>query len=203
MAGNKPTNDSPIQLRITPKAQWPLQRFITSDEVRFPIAGDNPLLLSSSSNNASSRAENRATRKQSTGSDGGYGGGYSPNSQLISANSPSSYSSSLSYMTPPSSLTAATAAQNDWIKQIEINTHIGPHRRLFMGPQFVFKTFNSNLTTTMLNPTSSSVIGDAENPIIDLSGDIELNSLDLSAGSKILHFLASQFLMFSHKEKLN
>ena len=41
----------------------------------------------------------------------------------------------------------------------------------------------------MLNPTSSSVIGDAENPIIDLSGDIELNSLDLSAGSKILNFL--------------
>ncbi len=45
----------------------------------------------------------------------------------------------------------------EWIKMIDVNTHMGPHRRLFMGPQFVFKTFNSNLTTTKLNAASSSV----------------------------------------------
>ena len=42
--GNKPTNDSPILLKITPKAQWPLQRLITSDEIRYPIQPDNPLV---------------------------------------------------------------------------------------------------------------------------------------------------------------
>ncbi|KAK6626431.1 hypothetical protein RUM44_008904 [Polyplax serrata] len=29
-----------------------------------------------------------------------------------------------------------------WLSQVEIVTHTGPHRRLWMGPQFVFKTFN-------------------------------------------------------------
>ncbi len=67
---------------------------------------------------------------------------------------------------------------DEWIKQIDVSTHIGPHRRLFMGPQFVFKTFNSNLTTTKLTSNSSSVISDVETPIIDLSGDIELNTLE-------------------------
>ncbi len=52
-----------------------------------------------------------------------------------------------------------------------------------MGPQFVFKTFNSNLTTTKLTSTSSSVISAVETPIIDLSGDIELNTLDLTSNS--------------------
>jgi len=27
-----------------------------------------------------------------------------------------------------------------WLSQVEITTHVGPHRRLWMGPQFCFKT---------------------------------------------------------------
>ena len=27
-----------------------------------------------------------------------------------------------------------------WLSQVEIITHFGPHRRLWMGPQFCFKT---------------------------------------------------------------
>lgn len=30
-----------------------------------------------------------------------------------------------------------------WLAQVEITTHAGPHRRLWMGPQFVFKTYNT------------------------------------------------------------
>lgn len=30
-----------------------------------------------------------------------------------------------------------------WLSQVEIVTHAGPHRRLWMGPQFVFKTYNA------------------------------------------------------------
>ncbi|CRK91183.1 CLUMA_CG004867, isoform A [Clunio marinus] len=30
-----------------------------------------------------------------------------------------------------------------WLSQVEIMTHAGPHRRLWMGPQFMFKTYNT------------------------------------------------------------
>lgn len=32
---------------------------------------------------------------------------------------------------------------DSWLSQVEIVTHAGPHRRLWMGPQFVFKTYNT------------------------------------------------------------
>lgn len=31
----------------------------------------------------------------------------------------------------------------NWVSQVEIMTHDGPHRRLWMGPQFTFKTYNT------------------------------------------------------------
>lgn len=31
-----------------------------------------------------------------------------------------------------------------WLSQVEIVTHAGPHRRLWMGPQFTFKTYHAN-----------------------------------------------------------
>lgn len=31
-----------------------------------------------------------------------------------------------------------------WLSQVEIVTHAGPHRRLWMGPQFTFKTYTTN-----------------------------------------------------------
>lgn len=30
-----------------------------------------------------------------------------------------------------------------WLSQVEIVTSSGPHRRLWMGPQFIFKTYNT------------------------------------------------------------
>ena len=32
-------------------------------------------------------------------------------------------------------------SEDQWLSQVEILTHVGPHRRLWMGPQFCFKTF--------------------------------------------------------------
>ncbi len=29
--------------------------------------------------------------------------------------------------------------EEKWLSQVEIVTHIGPHRRIWMGPQFIFK----------------------------------------------------------------
>lgn len=32
---------------------------------------------------------------------------------------------------------------DQWLSRVEIITHAGPHRRLWMGPQFIFKTYNT------------------------------------------------------------
>ena len=139
--GNKPTNDSPIQLKITAKAQWPLQRFVSSDELRYPLQPDNPLLFNGSNNYINKKLSNNYSSESTTPT-------YNGNSSNHNYNPDSS-----SLFTTASNSTV----KEEWIKMIDVNTHMGPHRRLFMGPQFVFKTFNSNLTTTKLNATSSSV----------------------------------------------
>ncbi|VVC41024.1 Hypothetical protein CINCED_3A011279 [Cinara cedri] len=46
-----------------------------------------------------------------------------------------------------------------WLSQVEISTHAGPHRRLWMGPQFVFKTCNSSLGRS----DSDTQLGEIEN----------------------------------------
>jgi hypothetical protein len=180
-SGSRPSNDSPVYLRLTPKAQWPLQRFISSEEVKYPIQADNPLLL----NGFSTQTHHGLQRKPSNVNPQNHEAGlfqlnsYSPNSGMSSMSS-----TTASYTTAPSSLShqqyeSGNKNSKEWMKQIEVSSHIGPHRRLFMGPQFVFKTFNSSITTTMLNAGSSAVIGDGNNtPIIDLSDDIELNTLE-------------------------
>lgn len=33
--------------------------------------------------------------------------------------------------------------EDRWLSQVEIVTSSGPHRRLWMGPQFIFKTYNT------------------------------------------------------------
>ncbi|XP_077865334.1 BCAS3 microtubule associated cell migration factor-like [Saccoglossus kowalevskii] len=46
----------------------------------------------------------------------------------------------------------------DWLPEVEMVTHAGPHRRLWMGPQFQFKTFNSPVSTTVLSSQSSALL---------------------------------------------
>ncbi|XP_063636157.1 uncharacterized protein LOC134806762 [Cydia splendana] len=38
-----------------------------------------------------------------------------------------------------------------WLSQVEIVTHAGPHRRLWMGPQFIFKTYNTTGSNSSLS----------------------------------------------------
>jgi hypothetical protein len=166
---NKPSNDSPVYLKLTPKAQWPLQRFISSDESKFPLNSDNPLLTAGFSSQNSKKSNNHQQQQKQ---------------QQVLTHQVDASGSLLSMNTNNNDNTNF----NDWIKLIEVNTHLGPHRRLFMGPQFVFKTFNSSITTTMLNPASSSLICDTQTehqqtPIIDLSDDIELNTLDINTNN--------------------
>lgn len=111
LAQNKPpSNDSPIQLRVLPKAQWPLQRSIR-DSCSSPVSFK---FLSDLKN---SQYSNQQQITQTT-----------------------------------------TNGQTEWIRLVESTTHIEPHRRLFMGPQFIFKTIQSLTNTYDNNNLSSSSI---------------------------------------------
>ena len=145
--GNKRTNDSPILLKVTPKAQWPLQRSISTSDAKYQLNVDNPLLLMYKNINSLPIAGSNSSNNSSPNTSG-----------IMTTNDEDSMN-------------------NEWIKLVEISTHLGPHRRLFMGPQFVFKTINTNITTTALNANSSAIVS-TETPLIDLSGDLELNSLE-------------------------
>uniref|UniRef100_UPI00358F517D BCAS3 microtubule associated cell migration factor isoform X1 n=1 Tax=Myxine glutinosa TaxID=7769 RepID=UPI00358F517D len=46
----------------------------------------------------------------------------------------------------------------EWLSQVEIVTHTGPHRRLWMGPQFQFKTVQSSGQTMVLSSSSSALL---------------------------------------------
>lgn len=65
-----------------------------------------------------------------------------PNSLEIIPPLPSS-SPLLCYSGSPKSARQMDTAEDRWLSQVEIVTHAGPHRRLWMGPQFVFKTYNA------------------------------------------------------------
>ena len=60
-------------------------------------------------------------------------------------------------------------------------THTGPHRRLWMGPQFQFKTVPQPSSTAVLSATSSALLSDSiENQRTALemtTDDIDLKSL--------------------------
>lgn len=48
-----------------------------------------------------------------------------------------------SVSTVPNNVQPLDTSEDGWLSQVEIVTHAGPHRRLWMGPQFVFKTYNA------------------------------------------------------------
>ncbi|XP_018336676.1 breast carcinoma-amplified sequence 3 homolog, partial [Agrilus planipennis] len=50
--------------------------------------------------------------------------------------------------------------EDQWLSQVEIVTHAGPHRRLWMGPQFTFKTYNNSSGTSFsVNETQAIDLG--------------------------------------------
>ncbi|XP_043605163.1 titin homolog isoform X3 [Bombus pyrosoma] len=49
----------------------------------------------------------------------------------------------------PKDIQDGDLAEDRWLSQVEIVTHAGPHRRLWMGPQFVFKTYNATSGATV------------------------------------------------------
>lgn len=76
------------------------------------------------------------------------------------------------------SSTAATLCDDDrWLSRVEIITHAGPHRRLWMGPQFIFKTYNTPSGSNLHHIEMESVeIG------LTTGGAATLNGGSLSGG---------------------
>lgn len=66
----------------------------------------------------------------------------SPNSAELFAPLPLS-NPLLSVSFTPKNNQELDTAEDRWLSQVEIVTHAGPNRRLWMGPQFVFKTYNA------------------------------------------------------------
>ncbi|KAG1669950.1 Breast carcinoma-amplified sequence 3 [Nymphon striatum] len=68
-----------------------------------------------------------------------------------------------------------------WLSQIEIITYSGPHRRLWMGPQFSFVPMSSQASTTVVSSTSSALLSHSpESPSSsDITDELDLQSLNL------------------------
>lgn len=89
-----------------------------------------------------------------------------PNSSEIAPPLPLS-NSLLSVTFAPKNSQEVDTAEDRWLSQVEIVTHAGPHRRLWMGPQFVFKTYNapSGLVVLISHLISISVPGERDSSI--------------------------------------
>ncbi|XP_060800827.1 uncharacterized protein LOC106134548 [Amyelois transitella] len=68
-----------------------------------------------------------------------------------------------------------------WLSQVEIVTHAGPHRRLWMGPQFVFKTYNCT--------GSNSSLSEAETVDVELHNVARSNPVNVPAARPIVPVL--------------
>lgn len=153
----KVTDGTPLDLTITGYTQWHLQRSKTSDEVRPPLVNNNPLILASDIV--------MSQRPSSAHSDGG---------DLLPVIRQDSRDSLTSEHEKKG------VDQEEWLSQVEIITHMGPHRRLWMGPQFSFKTYQNVQNTTVLSSQSSALL--SQSPEVNLSNmDITSDEVDLES----------------------
>ena len=76
-------------------------------------------------------------------------------------------------------------SEDRWLSQVEIVTHIGPARRLWMGPQFLFRTFQrlgqqeDGLSDLDVTVTTRPQHSDPVQMPGDLSTDISTQTLSL------------------------
>ncbi|XP_065429112.1 BCAS3 microtubule associated cell migration factor isoform X15 [Chrysemys picta bellii] len=154
----KISDDTPLEMVTCPRASWTLVRTPQWNELQPPFNANHPLLL----------AADAVQYYQYL------------LSGLVPPGSPGPITRHESY----DSLASDHSGQEDeeWLSQVEIVTHTGPHRRLWMGPQFQFKTIHPSGQTTVIS-SSSSVLqshgpSDTPQPLLDFdTDDLDLNSL--------------------------
>uniref|UniRef100_A0A5F9CD56 BCAS3 microtubule associated cell migration factor n=1 Tax=Oryctolagus cuniculus TaxID=9986 RepID=A0A5F9CD56_RABIT len=155
---HKISDDTPLEMMTSPRASWTLVRTPQWNELQPPFNANHPLLLAAD-----------AVQYYQFLLAG-----------LVPPGSPGPITRHGSY----DSLASDHSGQEDeeWLSQVEIVTHTGPHRRLWMGPQFQFKTIHPSGQTTVIS-SSSSVLqshgpSDTPQPLLDFdTDDLDLNSL--------------------------
>ncbi|GAB1604473.1 breast carcinoma-amplified sequence 3-like [Argonauta hians] len=142
---DKISDDTPLELIVIGQCQWHLQRSKSSPELLAPLASNNPII---------SAASAVITRQPTMQLD-------QEPCQITRYDSKDSLSSEHSNKED---------TDERWLPQVEMITHAGPHRRLWMGPQFSFKTYQSSHCTTVLSSNSSALL--SQNPESPLCSDI-------------------------------
>ncbi|KAJ8280943.1 hypothetical protein GJAV_G00061330 [Gymnothorax javanicus] len=156
----KISDDTPLELTTSPRACWTLARTPQWNELQPPFNTNHPLLLAS---------------------------------DLVQQ-----YQYLLSGLVPPGSPGPITRHESfdslasdhsglddeEWLSQVEIVTHTGPHRRLWMGPQFQFKTLHPSGQTTVISSSSSVLQShgpcDSQQPLLDFDTEaLDLHSLGI------------------------
>ncbi|XP_072163285.1 BCAS3 microtubule associated cell migration factor-like [Diadema setosum] len=156
-ASVKKGDDSPLELSAIMTAQWALQRHIASSECHMRITGNSLVHLFTDDGEQSLLATQ------------------------------GSFYQSLPRNESCESLTSAHSSSQDsdfdepWLAQVEMVTHAGPHRHLWMGPQFVFKTVPQPSSTTILSSSSSALLTEGQETnrsAMDMTvDDVDLRSL--------------------------
>ncbi|XP_018102326.1 breast carcinoma-amplified sequence 3 isoform X2 [Xenopus laevis] len=154
----KINDDTTLEMWTSPRASWTLVRTPQWNELQPPFYANHPLLL----------AADVVQYYQYI------------LAGLVPPGSPGPITRHGSY----DSLASDHSGQEDeeWLSQVEIVTHTGPHRRLWMGPQFQFKTIHPSGQTTVIS-SSSSVLhshgpNDTPQPLLEFdTDDLALNSL--------------------------
>ncbi|CAL1548389.1 unnamed protein product, partial [Lymnaea stagnalis] len=160
----KHLDDSPIELEVKGLLQWNLLRSRSSSEIKPPLASNNPLIVS---------CEAVQTQQPSY------------IQEMVESEPVSRYGSKDSLSSDYGTCGSKDDIDEQWVSQVEIITHVGPHRRLWMGPQFSFKTIQNPQTTTVLSSSSSSLFSgspdtNAHVTTMDiLTDDCDLESLKL------------------------
>ncbi|XP_036066736.1 breast carcinoma-amplified sequence 3 isoform X3 [Oryzias melastigma] len=153
----KISDDTPLELSTSPRACWTLARTPQWNELQPPFNTSHPLVLASD---------------------------LVQYYQCLLAAMPSGSPGPIMRHESSDSLASDHGAQEDeeWLSQVEIVTHTGPHRRLWMGPQFQFKTIHPSGQTTVISSSSSVLQSqgptDVQQPLLDFdTDDLDLHSL--------------------------
>ncbi|XP_063060938.1 breast carcinoma-amplified sequence 3 isoform X2 [Engraulis encrasicolus] len=154
----KISDDTPLELNTSPRACWTLARTPQWNELQPPFNSNHPLVL------ASDLVQYYQYLLAG----------------LVPPGSPGPITRHESY----DSLASDHSGPDDeeWLSQVEIVTHTGPHRRLWMGPQFQFKTIHPSGQTTVISSSSSVLQSqgptDTQQPLLDFdTDDLDLHSL--------------------------
>lgn len=175
---SKIADETRIEVVSSPRARWMLRRLPASPEFPPPLPAENPLLTAAQvaaatlKQNAKVKAASftfsggadRVPSGVSASSSGVFLGLRGPGDGERAGGESVKTAAALRRSSEGDSSLESDDDEDDgddqWLSQVEMVTYEGPHRRLWMGPQFAFKVVNP--ATTSLTPSSSALFADVE-----------------------------------------